>query len=262
MKLERLQPDPGGLLEFYEQGLGALGALCERTWHDRLEVVAEGASSALWKTDGTLHGVELHFAPADATEARDAAREVFPGCQLTFRLAEALRISPLLIERFMLPETSVARVPEASVVEKLWRAQFPETTRWQMTAPFQAAFHFSLVALARCEIQAIDQHWSLHRIAVSLPGGELDEDLARAFGFDQTSGGAKDEMVWPTPDPARWAGILKQGFEREIAVDLAGIRARQEESLRRELERIDEYFENYGAELSERVGRSSAASKL
>lgn len=183
MKLERLQPDPGGLLEFYEHGLTSLGALCERTWHDRLEVVAEGASSRLWNGDGSLHEVELHFAPADATEAREAAREVFPGCPLTFRLAEALRVSPLLLERFVLPVAVGPRTPDPSVVEKLWRAQFPETARWRMTAPFHAAFHFSLVALARCEIQAIDQHWSLHRLAVSLPDGELDEETRARDGI-------------------------------------------------------------------------------
>ena len=48
---------------------------------------------------------------------------------------------------------------------------------------------YSLIALARCDIQAIDQHWSLHRLALSLPGGERDlppRDLR------QLSGGARD----------------------------------------------------------------------
>ena len=64
MRLDRLVYDPAALVDFYEQGFGALGA---------------------------LHEVELTFASADATGARDSVREVFPGCPLTFRLAEALR---------------------------------------------------------------------------------------------------------------------------------------------------------------------------
>jgi hypothetical protein len=207
MKIDRARHDPGLLLEFYEDSLSALGSLCERTWHDRLEVVAEGRPATLWNPDGTLHEVELRFIPADATSARDAAREVFPGCPLTFRLAEALRYSPLPLEQFVLPDDGLARPPDAAVAEKLWRAQFPDTTRWQMAAPFQAGYHFSLVGLVRCEIQAIDQHWSLHRVAMSLPGGELDDDLAREMGFHQASHETSVEITWPTTDPARWNAL-------------------------------------------------------
>jgi hypothetical protein len=255
MKLQRASHEPGELLEFYEQGLGALGALCERTWHDRLEVIADGHAAALWNPQGALHEVELHFAPAEATVARDAAREVFPGCPLTFRLAEALRVSPLPLERFVLPDVA-ARPPEAAVAEKLWRAQFADTTRWQLTAPFQPDFHFSLVALARCELQAIDQHWSLHRVAISLPGGEADEQLAQEIDFYQTGGEATSEIIWPAPDPAAWQALLQSAFEHELANELLPIRARQEHSLRREVERIDDYFENYAHELSARAGRT------
>ncbi len=84
MKLERASHEPGELLEFYEQGLCALGALCERTWHDRLEVVAEARAAALWNPQGTLYEVELHFAQADTYVARDAAREVFPDARSRF----------------------------------------------------------------------------------------------------------------------------------------------------------------------------------
>ena len=76
MKVERAKHEPGELLEFYEQGLRALGALCERTWHDRLEIIAEGRAAALWNPQGTLLEVELHFAPTDAIAARDAARRI------------------------------------------------------------------------------------------------------------------------------------------------------------------------------------------
>src|SRR5512135_931580 len=102
MKLDRLAYDPSALVNFYEEGLAALGGLCERTWHDRLEVVAEGSAAKLWSPDGSLHEIELAFAPADATAARDAGREVFPGCPLTFHLAETLRPAPLPLERVAL----------------------------------------------------------------------------------------------------------------------------------------------------------------
>src|SRR3974377_1066970 len=102
MKLPRLTYDPGSLVDFYEESFSSLGALCERTWHDRLDIVAEGPAAKLWNPDGTLHEIELPFAPADATSARDAAREIFPGCPLTFSLASALQPSPLPLERVVL----------------------------------------------------------------------------------------------------------------------------------------------------------------
>ena len=262
MKLERLPHDPGGLLEFYELGLSRLGAVCERTWHDRLEILAEGPAATLWNPAGALHQVELHFAPADATEARNAAREVFPGCPLTFRLAESLRPAPLRLERFILPELP-GRPPDAAVAEKLWRAQFPDTHRWQMIGAFKPDFHFSLVALIRCEMQAIDQHWSLHRLALSLPGGEADPHLAREIGFQHAGAAMPGNLVWPEPDPAAWHALLQSAVEQELAEDLARVRTRQEQHLKRELERIDDYFKNYAQELSARAGRSAnASSKL
>jgi hypothetical protein len=262
MKLERARHDPGEMLEFYENGLGALGALCERTWHDRLEIMAEGRAATLWNSQGMLHEVELHFTPGDTTVARDATREVFPGCPLTFRLAEALRATPLPLERFALPDV-VARSPEAAVAEKLWRAQFPDTTRWQLTVPFKLDYHFSLLALARCEVQAIDQHWSLHRMALSLPGGEMDDNLAHEMGFQQVGGASTSEIVWPVPNPAVWRALLQHAFEHELAEELARVQARQEHSLRRELERIDDYFVNYENELAARMGRgANSPSKL
>ncbi|MCX6929660.1 MAG: hypothetical protein NT154_41565, partial [Verrucomicrobia bacterium] len=185
MKLDRLAYEPGALVNFYEEGFGALGALCERTWHDRLDVVAEGDAAKLWNTDGTLHEIELAFAPADATTARDAVREVFPGCPLTFRLAETLRPSPVPLERVALAGEPRGHAPDPAVADKLWRVQFPDTTQWRLAQPFKSDLHFSLVALARCEIQAIDQHWSLHRLAISLPDGEPDASLAREVSFAQ-----------------------------------------------------------------------------
>jgi hypothetical protein len=263
VKLERLPYAPGPLVDFYEEGFTALGALCERTWHDRLEILAEGPAARLWNPEGLLYDIELSFAAADATSARDAAREVFPGCPITFHLADALRPSPLPLDQVVLAGEAQALPPEATVAEKLWRARFPDTTRWRLTSPFKAAAHFSLVALARCEIQAIDQHWSLHRLALALPGGEPDAALARDFIFAQADSGAAANPTWPAPDPAGWQILLRAALEADLTSDLAAIRARQESYLRRELERIDEYFANYERELSARVDRRySESAKL
>lgn len=258
MKLDRLAYDPALLVGFYEDGFDALGALCERTWHDRLEIVAEGEAAKLWNPSGALHEIELTFPPADATAARDAVREVFPGCPLTFRLAETLRPAPLPLERVVLADEARAHAPEPAVAEKLWRAQFPDTTQWRLAAPFKGDLHFSLIALARCEIQAIDQHWSLHRVAVALPDGEPDEALAREFSFAQAGPDAAAEAPWPAPDPARWQDFLRLALEGDLATELGAIRARQENYLRRELDRIDDYFAGYEHELTARAARSAS----
>lgn len=260
MKLDRLPYEPGALVDFYEEGLAALGALCARTWHDRIEIVAEGAAARLWNDRGALHAVELRFAPAGATGAREAEREVFPGCPLTFRLAEALRPAPLAIERVVLAAAGPdARAPEAAVAEKLWRQQFPETTRWRPTAPLVPAHHCSLVALVRSEIQATDQHWSLHRIALSLPGGRIDDGLARELGFARVQTAGTASIAWPAPDPVGWGALLAGAMEQELADDLTGVRARQSARLARELNRVNDYFDNYERELAERAQRGSGA---
>jgi len=257
MKLDRTTHNPGELLEFYEEGLTTLGALCERTWHDRLEVVAEGRAANLWNSSGMLHEVELHFAPADAAAARDAAREVFPGCPLTFQLTEALRFSPLPLERFILPDSSPARPPDSGLLEKLWRAQFSDTNRWQLAGAPKPEHNFTLLASVRCEIQAIHQHWSVHRVALLLPGGEADESLAQEIAFYQAASAADGDIAWPAPDPARWSDLLQRALGQELAGELEHVRARQETSLQRELDRIDEYFDNYESELSTRSQRTS-----
>lgn len=258
MKLPRMPYETGAVLDFYEDGLTALGALCARPWHDRLDVVAEGRAATLWNPEGALHAAELQFTAPDATGTRDAAREVFPGCPLTFRLAEALRPAVLPLERLAL-DAHAHRPPDAAVVEKLWRHQFDDTKRWHLTSPLAADFHFSLVVVARCEIQAIDQHWTLRRIAVSLPDGQSDEGLAREIGFARASPENGKPVNWPTPEPARWTGWLQRALLQDLSDDLAGIRERQEQRLRRELDRIDAYFENYAAELTARARRGDPA---
>lgn len=259
MKLPRLPYETGLVLDFYQEGLTALGAVCERPWHDRLEILAEGRAATLWNPAGALHSAELQFTAPDATGSRDAAREVFPGCPLTFRLAETLRPATLPLERLVLAGDSHSRPPEVAVAEKLWRHQFPETKRWRLTAPFVADFHYSLVVLARCEIQAIDQHWALRRIAVSLPDGQLDEGLARAISFSGVSSGPNSSLSWPKPDPASWSALLQRALAQDLIDEVAGIRVRQEQHLRRELDRIDVYFENYTAELTVRARRGDPA---
>jgi hypothetical protein len=253
MKLDRITYHPGSVLDFYQDGLSALGALCERTWHDRLEIVAEGRAAKLWNTDGELHSLELSFAAADTSTARDASREVFPGCPLTFRLAEALRPAPIPLDRLVLANQAVERAPDTTVAEKLWRSQFPDTKRWRLRTPFQADFHFSLIAMARCEIQAIDQHWSLNRVALALPGAEPDENLAAELSFAEVETDPPPDIAWPVADPADWIRFVGAALLSDLKEDLRSIRTRQETSLRRELDRIDDYFEHYASELAARA---------
>jgi len=261
VKLARLPHEPSALLEFYQESLEHLGALCERTWHDRLQLVAEGAAAMLWNDNGALHETELHFPPADASGPRHAATEVFPGSPLTFRLAESLRPLPLPIERVVLAAES-PRPPADDVAEKLWHAQFPHSARWRMVAPFRAAHAFALLALVRCEIQAIDQHWSLRRIALSLPDGSRDEDLAARLTFAQAESAGTDDVPWPLVNLDALRQSLSSAVEIELADDLAAIRARQENYLRRELDRIDGYFEHYEAELTARAKRAGTGTKM
>jgi hypothetical protein len=258
MKFERLPYEPGALINFYEETLASMGAICERTWHDRLEVLADGRAASLWEPEGSIHATELHFLPADATVARDAQRDVFPGSPLTFRLAEALAPAPLTLERVVLSSGPPHRAPDPAVAEKLWRAQFPDTHRWRAIKPFTAGWHFSLLVLARCEIQAIDQHWSLHRLAVSLPDGELDENLAECISFGDVEPNASSGILWPASNPSAWNALLEHALNHDLDRELEPIRARQQNSLARELDRIDAYFENYARELEERARRSAS----
>jgi hypothetical protein len=259
MILTRLPHDLGSLVDFYQEALEHLGAACERTWFDRLEYVAEGHSARPWHDDGRACDGELHFPSPETEGPRDAQREVFPGCPLTFRLAESLRPSPLALERGMLAvPLSPAPLPE--LAEKIWRAQWPSDSRWRMESPFVASFHFSLVALARCEIQAIDQHWSLHRLVLACPGGEPDPILAEKFDFMELTAETPANLTWPVVNPALWREQLNTVFLDELAAQLESIRRRQENSLGRELQRIDHYFAGYELELSGRARRSQSDS--
>lgn len=255
MKLDKLQHDPSALVDFYAEGLEALGAVCDRTWYDRVQLVAEGRAATLWNREGALLDTELHFLSADETGARQAERDVFPGCPLTFHLAELLRPHPLPLDRAVL-NAGDHRPPASEVVEKLWRQQFPETSRWQLRTEWQRGWHFLGFALMRCEVQAIDQHWSLHRVAISLADGSSDESFAAGLDFTQLDP-HPTAVPWPTIEPARWQEWLLAALQEEIAPSLGTIQRRQETYLRREFERIDDYYQSYERELRGRVPRSS-----
>ena len=55
MTLPKLTHEPGTVVNFFEDALNHLGALCERTWYDRLEIVAEGRSARLWNDASWIH---------------------------------------------------------------------------------------------------------------------------------------------------------------------------------------------------------------
>ncbi len=256
MNLERLPYDTSALVDFYEEGLSALGAICERSWHDRLQLIAEGPSARLWCPSGALTELELSFPSPESADARDAERQVFPGCPLTFRLVEALRSSTLVMNRAALQPFVQNRPPSPEVAAKLWHAQVPNCSRWTMTGEFKAAWHFSVLFLMRCEIQAIDQHWSLHRIALSLPDGNRDESLAAALEFALVEPSPETAITWPPLNGASLEPMLQKALREELAAELGSITLRQEQYLRRELDRVDRYFENYEKEITERQRRS------
>jgi len=157
------------------------------------------------------------------------------------------------------PDVQTSRAPDPAVAEKLWRMQVPDTARWRMATPFIRAHHFSLAALVRCEVQAIDQHWSLHRVAMALPSGRVDDSLARELGFARVDRSPPAGLVWPVPDPLSWTPLLQRVIELETEEELKALRARQEARLARELARVDDYFAAYSLELTERARRSKGS---
>jgi hypothetical protein len=257
MNLGRLSHDPNALVDFYQQAIEHLGGVCERTWYDRLQFVVEGRAALPWKEDGGFHEGELHFPAPDTIAPRDAEREVFPGCPLTFRLAEMLPSRPLTLERAVMADEH-AHPPLTEVAEKIWRNQWPEVARWRLESAFTASFHISLLVLARCEIQAIDQHWSLHRLALSVPGGEPDHALAEQFEFIEATPEEPPDLRWPDINPADWKERFSESLMTVLGPELEPIRRRQENYLGRELARIDKYFAGYERELTARGSRSQS----
>ena len=256
MQLTRLPYRPAALMDFVEEALTRQGAVCERSWHDRLHVLAEGAAARLWHPDGALIEKEIHFTDPEQAAPRQADHEVFPGCPLLFRLCEELNPRPLVLQRAVVAPSDQNQTPGHDLAERSWRHQFPATTRWQLASGFAPDWAFSLVALVRGEIQAIDQHWSLHRLTLSLPGGEPDEALSQNLEFLALDSTGAAAVPWSETNMDGWRGLLLEACERELAATLAKVRERQENYLRRELARVDEYFLNYERELREHLGRT------
>jgi hypothetical protein len=250
MKFSKIPVQTEHLIEFFEEGLHSLGAICERPWHDRLEVLAEGDAARLWRSDDDLFSGELLFSNAGSTDPANTETGVFPGCPLTFRLVEALWRRHLAHSRASLSQESVAKSPPRDVANKLWQAQFGLHAGWNAT-PFQQTCIFSVVAAVRCEVQANDQSWSSHRFAFTLPSGERDASLE--FALEQMSAVNPVEVDWPALDPDLISDWVSHAVGNELAFELSRITERQGLFLRRELHRIDEYFENYARELRERM---------
>lgn len=247
------------LANFFEAGLASLGAVCERTWHNRLQVLAEGHAAKLWNDDGALVDSEILFHGPDQSGVDNAAAEAFPGCPLTFRLAETICGSGRTLDRIVLrPFEPTPRPPSTETAERLWHAQFSGCARWRLESVPVTAWHFSLLVLARCEIQAIDQHWSLHRIALSLPDGQSDDALAASLPLADADF-QPPALDWPKPDMAQWRQHLHSALRHDLDHDLAGILRRQENYLRREFDRIHNYFDSYEGELSDRQRHSNSA---
>src|SRR5215207_5082270 len=146
MKLSRHPYDPSALIDFFQEGLESMGAVCERTWHDRLHVLAEGRAARLWPECAGLVEKELEFLRAEAPSVRQAATQIFQGCPLTFRLAEDLRSVPLALDKIVLEPEGAVRVPATDVAEKIWTAQMP-TRIGYIQGGLTRSWHFSLLAL-------------------------------------------------------------------------------------------------------------------
>lgn len=144
MKFQKIPPRPEYLIDFFEEGLASLGAVCERSWHDRLEVLAEGEAARLWRHEGGWFSGELRFRDGSSPEAGDPDTEIFPGCPLTFKLVDALWAHHMPHSRACLSTGSILKPPALDVAQKLWQAQFGPCADWSAT-PFLPAWIFSLV---------------------------------------------------------------------------------------------------------------------
>jgi len=258
VKLDRLPPDPGALATFYTDALTSLGAVVERSWYDQIDVLAEGEAARVWNDSGNLHQAELRFPAPDETRLRDASREVFPGCPTTFRLTELLNPQPPILRRAVLePDRTARQPPSDEVAARTWAQSFPGEPAFTRQSPFLSCFHFSLLAVVRCEIQAIDQVWSAHRIRFStLDGTRVAQGHHDAvLTLDPA---APAEIPWPELDESRTQKHLVATLTTELEPELTVVRARQQRHLSREIQRIDDYFSTYEKELRGRRIRGGA----
>lgn len=246
------------MADFFEQGLARLGAICERTWHDRLELLAEGAAARLWSAGEELQALELHF--PETAGPLHAAIDIFPGCPLTFRLAEILwQQLPNECKIAIAGPSEGQHAPAAEVAHKTWHQQHPQKARASF-GPFCKTWHFTLVASLRCEVQAIEQHWSAHRIALAWPGGErdawLEHNLEQIDPLPMPLSGPPP--AWPAAAPEVIRPLLEHLLLEDLASELTSITARQQRYLARELTRIDAYFADYARELRQRARRRAS----
>jgi hypothetical protein len=255
MEIPRLRYDPSPLLDYYEESLSYLGSLCERTWHDRVFVVPGGAALNFWREN--VADVDLHFRSASDSRAIDPATEVFPGSPLTFAICDAV-LKGSELQRVTVRARDSA-LPDQPFAERRWYLQYPKRERWQMLSPLTSHVHFSFVGVLRCEIQAVDQHWTQHRIAINLKTGGPDPHLAEQIGILEPWN-ASGPIDWPTYHQQNWKEALLRALEQETHSTIRSIRTRQLNYLQRELFRVDRFFRDYEAELTQRLDRSRTAS--
>jgi hypothetical protein len=260
VQFPRLRAEPAQFIDFFEEGLTSLGAVCERPWHDRLEVLAEGTAAPLWNPAGELVACELSFLPAGSSEARDPHREIFPGSPLTFHLVEALWSRNARRFRVCLSGPAGPAPPDSAVGEKLWNAQYGVAEPWR-TGAMRESFHFSVVAAVRCEIQGMDQSWTFHRLAFSASSGERDVALETSLEI-YPQWVPSDAPEWPGVPETTMADWVGHALDQELAPELSAIKSRQERSLRRELSRIAQYFSHYEEELRQRLARQRSPEAL
>jgi hypothetical protein len=251
MKLSRLAYDPAYLLDFYEEILGSYGCLCERTWYDQLFVVPGGSGATFWPTE--ISETNLRFRSTSDSAVIDPTRDIFPGSPLTLSICETL-LNQSSVNRTAL-RTGDRKLPNTDLVERRWNNQFPGRVRMQMTTPFVASAHFSLVAALRCEIQAVDQHWSQHRVAINLHNGEPDPQLAEQLVILEPWSDPVS-IDWPEFKPAECRKELLVALEREAWPAVNSIKDRQSKYLQRELATVDRYYSDYEESLAGRLNRT------
>lgn len=257
MKFDKLQPYPESLIHFFSDGLQSLGGVCERTWYDKLEVIIEGAGARAWDPESELVHRELHFPAVDASSPKAAETDVFPGCPLIFQLAETLWKEAPTSFRIVSDGGGENEKPSPEVLRRVW-----ELTRSGQGkpdfSPATATRYFSMVFVVRLEIQSIEQHWTMHRIACSCTEGWRDHDLeTNLLMLAPGRAAADEEICWPDFSIKQQDELLRHVLGG-IHGDIAPVLSRQQKYLEKELRRIDHYFAGQVSELeSRRSGRGS-----
>jgi hypothetical protein len=155
--------------------------------------------------------------------------------------------------------TGERKPPDHTLVERRWNNQFSGHVRMQITTPFVAAAHFSVVAALRCEVQAVDQHWSQHRVAINLKNGESDPQLAEQLAILEPWNDPLP-IDWPKLNPEQCRTGLLAALEREALPAVKSIRDRQLQYLQRELATVDRFYRDYEENLASRLNRSRSDS--